>query len=49
MSVVELRGEQLVAGIARFGRMLRAAGLEVGPGRIQDAVVALTAVDISSR
>jgi uncharacterized protein with von Willebrand factor type A (vWA) domain len=49
VSVAELRGERLVARIAKFGRTLRAAGLEVGPGRIQDAVVALTAVDISSR
>jgi uncharacterized protein with von Willebrand factor type A (vWA) domain len=49
VSVAQLGGQRLVAAIARFGRMLRAAGLEVGPGRIQDAVVALTAVDISSR
>ena len=31
--------------LVRFGRTLRAAGLEVGPGRLQDAIVALTAVD----
>lgn len=39
----------VVAGVARFGRMLRTGGLEVGPGRIQDAVSALTVVDIGSR
>ncbi len=42
-------GRGVVAGVARFGRTLRAAGLEVGPGRIQDAVVALKAVEIESR
>jgi uncharacterized protein with von Willebrand factor type A (vWA) domain len=49
VTVASAHGERLVTGIARFGRMLRAAGLEVGPGRIQDAVLALTAVDIGSR
>ncbi|MGH2869934.1 MAG: VWA domain-containing protein, partial [Solirubrobacteraceae bacterium] len=42
-------GRGIVAGVARFGRTLRAAGLEVGPGRVQDAVVALKAVEIESR
>jgi uncharacterized protein len=42
-------GRGVVTGVARFGRTLRAAGLEVGPGRIQDAVVALKAVEIESR
>lgn len=49
MTVAETAGRRLVTGLARFGRVLRRAGLEVGPGRIQDAVVALTAVDLSSR
>jgi uncharacterized protein with von Willebrand factor type A (vWA) domain len=49
MSVIAPPAERMVAGIARFGRTLRAAGLEVGPGRIQDALVALTAVELSSR
>jgi uncharacterized protein with von Willebrand factor type A (vWA) domain len=39
----------MVTGLARFGRTLRAAGLEVGPGRVQDAVGALNAVEIESR
>ena len=39
---------RVVTGLARFGRMLRAAGLEVGPGRIQDAVAALGVVEIES-
>lgn len=49
MSVAAPTAERMVAGVARFGRALRAAGLEVGPGRIQDAVAALTAVELSSR
>ena len=32
-----------------FGRILREAGLEVGPGRLQDAVRALDAVDLTVR
>jgi uncharacterized protein len=42
-------GELIVTRMSRFGRVLRTAGLEVGPGRIQDALLALTAVDIGSR
>lgn len=42
-------GELIVARLARFGRVLRAGGLEIGPGRIQDALLALAAVDIGSR
>jgi uncharacterized protein with von Willebrand factor type A (vWA) domain len=49
VTVTETAGRRLVAGLARFGRVLRTSGLEIGPGRIQDAVVALTAVDLSSR
>jgi len=41
-------GTTIVERLARFGRALRAGGLEVGPGRIQDALLALTAVDVSS-
>jgi uncharacterized protein with von Willebrand factor type A (vWA) domain len=33
----------------RFGRTLREGGLEVGPGRLQDAMVSLTAVDPTDR
>lgn len=32
--------------VVTFGRVLREAGLEVGPGRVADALVALDAVDI---
>ncbi len=41
--------EDFVARLVRFGRTLRAAGLEVGPGRLQDAMVALTTVDVTAR
>jgi hypothetical protein len=49
VTVAEAAGQRLVGGLARFGRELRAAGVEVGPGRLQDAVLALTAVDLSSK
>ena len=42
-------GELIVTRLSRFGRVLRAGGLEVGPGRIQDALLALAAVDVGSR
>jgi uncharacterized protein with von Willebrand factor type A (vWA) domain len=42
-------GELIVARLSQFGQVLRAGGLEVGPGRIQDALLALAAVDIGSR
>jgi hypothetical protein len=42
-------GEALVRRLALFGRVLRSAGAEVGPGRLQDAVRALDAVDLRSR
>jgi uncharacterized protein with von Willebrand factor type A (vWA) domain len=35
--------------VVTFGRVLRAGGLEVGPGRIADALRALDEVDIASR
>jgi uncharacterized protein with von Willebrand factor type A (vWA) domain len=41
--------EAIVARLSRFGRVLRNRGLEVGPGRIQDALLALTTVDIGSK
>ncbi len=47
--MVELTGERMVSCVARFGRMLRTAGLEVGPGRIQDALAALATIEPSSR
>jgi uncharacterized protein with von Willebrand factor type A (vWA) domain len=42
-------GELVVTRLSQFGCVLRAGGLEVGPGRIQDALLALRAVDIGSR
>jgi uncharacterized protein with von Willebrand factor type A (vWA) domain len=41
--------EHFVARLVRFGRTLREGGLEVGPGRLQDAMVSLTAVDPTER
>jgi hypothetical protein len=35
--------------LVTFGRILREAGLEVGPGRLQDALRGLDAVDLSDR
>ncbi len=43
-----MSGDDFLARLVRFGRVLRAAGLEVGPGRLRDAVVALTAVNPTS-
>jgi len=42
-------GEALVRKLTLFGRVLRSAGAEVGPGRLQDAVRALDVVDLRSR
>jgi uncharacterized protein with von Willebrand factor type A (vWA) domain len=39
--------DALVRHVVTFGRVLREAGLEVGPGRVVDALRALDAVDIS--
>src|SRR5689334_21627060 len=41
--------EDFVVRLVRFGHHLRRAGLEVGPGRLQDALISLTAVDATSR
>jgi uncharacterized protein with von Willebrand factor type A (vWA) domain len=41
--------EPFVPRLVRFGRTLREGGLEVGPGRLQDAIVSLTAVDPTER
>jgi uncharacterized protein len=40
--------DDFLVRLVRFGRALRAAGLEVGPGRLRDAVAALTGVDPTS-
>ena len=37
----------LVAHVVTFGRVLREAGVEVGPGRVTDALRALDSVDLS--
>ena len=43
------RGDAVARKLVTFGRILREAGLEVGPGRLQDALRGLDAVDLSSR
>lgn len=39
----------LVAHVVTFGRVLREVGLEVGPGRIEDALRGLDSVDLTAR
>jgi len=43
------RGDAFVRKLVTFGRILREAGLEVGPGRMQDALLGLAAVDLANR
>jgi hypothetical protein len=45
----QLEGSKLVPNIMHFGRVLRSAGLPVGPGKILDAVQAVLVVGITSR
>ena len=40
-------GDALVGHVVTFGRVLREAGLEIGPGRVIDALKALDAVDLT--
>lgn len=40
-------GEALLKHVVTFGRVLREAGLEVGPGRLADALTGLDAVDLT--
>jgi uncharacterized protein with von Willebrand factor type A (vWA) domain len=40
-------GDALVSHVVTFGRVLREAGLEIGPGRVADALRALDAVDLA--
>ena len=42
-------GDAVVRKLVTFGRILREAGLEVGPGRLQDALRGLDAVDLTRR
>jgi uncharacterized protein with von Willebrand factor type A (vWA) domain len=41
--------DALLSHVVTFGRVLREVGLEVGPGRLQDAVRGLDAVDLTSQ
>jgi uncharacterized protein len=41
--------DPLLAHVVTFGRVLREAGLEVGPGRLADAVRGLDAVDLTKQ
>ena len=41
--------DALVRHLTVFGRVLREAGLEVGPGRIQDALRGLDVFDLTCR
>src|SRR5689334_7285653 len=49
MTRVEPTGERLAANVAHFARLLRRAGLRVGPGDTLDAQRAVAAVDIVQR
>jgi len=42
-------GDAVTRKLVTFGRILREGGLEVGPGRLQDALRGLAAVDLTSR
>lgn len=42
-------GDTVVRRLVAFGRLLRAGGLEVGPGRLQNAIRALGIADLSDR
>jgi len=44
-----LEGSKLVANIMHFGRVLRAAGLPVGPGKVIDAVASVREVGVTNR
>jgi uncharacterized protein len=44
-----LAADPLLSHVVTFGRVLREVGLEVGPGRLQDAVRGLDAVDLTSQ
>src|SRR4029077_1029028 len=42
-------GDAVLERMVGFGRILRDAGLEVGPGRLQDALRGLDVVDLTRR
>ena len=41
--------DPLLSHVVTFGRVLREVGLEVGPGRLQDALKGLDVVDLTSQ
>jgi uncharacterized protein with von Willebrand factor type A (vWA) domain len=46
---VPVPADALVRHVVTFGRVLREAGLEIGPGRLSDALTALNQVDLTRR
>ena len=40
-------GDAILSHVVTFGRVLREAGIEVGPGRVADALRALDSVDLA--
>ena len=40
-------GDAILSHVVTFGRVLREAGIEVGPGRVVDALRALDSVDLA--
>ncbi len=44
-----MQGTAIVRHVVTFGRVLREVGIEVGPGRVEDAVRGLGAVDLTRR
>ena len=42
-----MQGAAIVRHVVTFGRVLREVGIEVGPGRVADAVRGLDAVDLT--
>src|SRR2546423_14107390 len=44
-----MAGNAVVTHVVAFGRVLREAGLEVGPGRLADALTGLDHVDVTLR
>ena len=45
----KLEGSKLLVNIMHFGRVLRSAGLPIGPGKILDAVNAVQTVGVTNR
>jgi uncharacterized protein with von Willebrand factor type A (vWA) domain len=42
-------GDALLRHVVTFGRVLHEAGVEIGPGRVQDALRGLDTVDLTSQ